>query len=689
MDLPLASGHLAELCGDRRTVPALTNGVHLHTGDTTRLDDDPYLREVHNRPPLPQITPLSFGPGAQGSQLAEGFLRRHPVESLDLMALVPLRTLDGAMDLAALGDRADRHRLPAQVPVEQLGPDGADVPLAQHRVVPLDADGRTTTPDRAAMVRVVPRSSRAAGAYEGVGPEVAALWAARPYMWGHVVFGPDAVNLGWPAGLATFWFGPAMSRFGRPLTRADVDAADGTGTDITGYVELLYRVESAPPGSQGLVEADDHVFLAHRGDNGVAFLDPGTGRAAAFPLDPDRLRLTPLPDTMSLDERFDALNLARFGPRTEPSWPIVWPPTAERYQPENAAEPVVVLGPVDREPPTVRDRVAGAAAATGQPVILLGTDSAGAPPAGDRIDQLGSLLEQYGWRGRVPVVVTRAGVGPDAPTTAALHDVLDRYGASLVHQVTDRTTATGSGGLVSFLGNPWTVREANAPADARRPPVADSITPDLLQFAAGDRRRPAYPAPPEPVATFLTTPLTRPGLDLAHAPVRTLAPLVRQIAARDPSFAGHDAAVRLADLGHADTVTSYLNDVAGGGDTLFAPLLDAGGADAADRQQSIRTLLPHLSALAGGDVGDHASRAILAALDDILALPPGSADADAFRARIWAYKDYLPDDGKVRVGWQRRLTALKTQLPDEYDADVTMVTLAIMTCPEPSSGATT
>lgn len=666
MTLPIAGGDLAELCGDRRTVPSLTHGIHLHTGDTAALDDDPHLHEANTRPELPQIIPLSFGPGAQGSQLAEGFLRRHPPESLDLMGLVPLGTLDGQLDLAALAARADRHRLFVQVPVGQLARGGERVPLARHRVVPLDANGRTTTAGAAAMVRVVPAAGRSAGVYDTVDADTAALWADRPYLWGRIVFGPDGVELGWPSGLVNHWYGPALARFGRPLTGADVDAA-GTAADLAGYVDLLRRMESAPPDSQALVQADDAVFLAHRGRYGVAVLDPGTGRAAAFPTDPGRLRYVPLPDTMSLDDRVDALS----GPRTEPSWPIVWPADTEQYGPEGAAGQVVVLGPADAEPAAVRDRLA---VPVGQPVILLGADHAGAAPDAGRVGQLGTLLEQYGWRGQVPVVVTRAGVRPGDPATAALHDVLDRYGASLVHQVSGRATAATSGGLVSFLGNPWTVREANAPADARRPPVEDALTPGLLRFAAGDRRRPAFGAPPEPVATFLTTPLT--GSGLRGAPVRTLAPLVRQIAARDPSFAGHDAAVRLVGLGHAEPVTSYLSGADGRADTLF-PLLDGAG------EQGIRTLLPLLSALAGGDVGDGASHAILGALGDLLALPAGSADADTVRKRIWDYKNDLPDDGKVRVAWQRRLTALKAQLPEAYADDIDTVTLAVMTCPDP------
>lgn len=199
-------------------------------------------------------------------------------------------------------------------------------------------------------------------------------------------------------------------------------------------------------------------------------------------------------------------------------------------------------------------------------------------------------------------------------------------------------------------------------------------------FAAGRRRRPAYGPPSTPVATYLTTPLTggadAPRLDLDAVAVRTLRPVVEQIAARDPSFAGHNAAVQLAALGHGDVVGSYLGGEADRGETIFQPLL-SGAGQAGDRQQEVQTLLPHVAALAGGQVQDHASQGILSALNDLLT---GAADADTIEQRIWRYKDYLPQEG--RVEWTRRLGTLKQQLPDERGADIDNLVLAILHCPD-------
>ncbi len=95
-------------------------------------------------------------------------------------------------------------------------------------------------------------------------------------------------------------------------------------------------------------------------------------------------------------------------------------------------------------------------------VLVPHIDSEG-PDAG-QIAKLGSLLEQYGWRNKVPVVVTRAGLDPEDHETKALHGVLDSYHASLVHQIRAGAAAkTTGGGLSAFLGNPWTVREARNP----------------------------------------------------------------------------------------------------------------------------------------------------------------------------------------------------------------------------------
>lgn len=142
-----------------------------------------------------------------------------------------------------------------------------------------------------------------------------------------------------------------MWRFGRRLDTADVGAAhDADGAvRVDGYVDLMRRLEWAPPDSQALVVVGPDVVLAHRGRNCVAVLDPATGTAAALPTDPGELRLVALPGTMPLDDRLDELNAARFGAAVQPSWPIVWPAQAHPYE-DGSDAPFVVIGPVDDEP---------------------------------------------------------------------------------------------------------------------------------------------------------------------------------------------------------------------------------------------------------------------------------------------------------------------------------------------------
>ncbi|MEV6598536.1 hypothetical protein AB0M36_16910 [Actinoplanes sp. NPDC051346] len=681
------------LCADSR-IWVDPDGILLHTGDKKSVAE-PEPPAAAKRPRMPRITPLTYEPGPLAGPLTEGFLERQPPVALDLMGHVPLPSQDAPLGAFALGAAADHLGIFVQVPKADLAPThpGPALPLAEHRLVPLDRSGQITTLHQASAVRVVPRSSRAAGAYGDVSAEVATLFLKQPYLLsGRIVFGPDGVELGLPAGLVNQWHGGALTGFGRPLDNEDLQGA-GPPVALAGYVDLLHRMESSPPNSQGLVTVDrgagqpPQVFLAHRGDYGVSFLDPGSGKAAIFPEDPVQVRFSPLPDAMPLEVRLDQLTNTRVGAKPEPSWQIRLPADTQFYKPAGSGSdlPIVVVGRIDDEPSSVMDPLVASVSKLGQPIVVLGADRSGAPPNAERVAKLGSLLEQYGWRGKVPLVVTRARLNPKDPATIALHGVLDKYQAPLVHRAPAGAGAQSTGGGLSLrLDNPWTVREALTPDGTTqpgvKPPFAGNLTLQLLQFAAGKDRRPAHGAPTADVAHFLTTPLIKlgSGSTFGGEAVKALRPQVEQIVHRDPSFAGHNAALHLAAAGKADFVTSYLNNKDARLETIFQPLLTVGGETPASNQQAIQTLLPHLAALAGANgVQDYAGHGILGALNGLLT---GTKDMDKIRDEIHHYKDYLPKEG--RVHWIRQLGALKAQLPEEQASGIDQVGEAIMTCPE-------
>jgi hypothetical protein len=283
---------------------------------------------------------------------------------------------------------------------------------------------------------------------------------------------------------------------------------------------------------------------------------------------------------------------------------------------------------------------------------------------------LRSLLSQYGWRGKVPVVVTRARLNGDA-ASQALSKALDAFGASLVHQVP------------AGLDNAWTVRPAQGGAVSEKRQSAQIDLP-LLQFAAGENRRPVHAAPPAPVATFLTTPLreqvgSQALADLLGHEGKKLGPLVEQIATRDPMFAGHHAALRLAGMDQAEVVTAFAGDPVNGREALFKPLLSVSGESAAERAQGVQTLLPLLADLAGAHgITDHASYGVLMALNAKLA---GTADDQEVRDMIWDRKDSLPDE--VKAPLVRLVSGVKENGPETDHPTYDKVIEYILTCPDP------
>jgi hypothetical protein len=333
-----------------------------------------------------------------------------------------------------------------------------------------------------------------------------------------------------------------------------------------------------------------------------------------------------------------------------------------------------------------------AAQSIDQPVIVLGAERPGDVPEPRRLAALRTLLNVYGWRGKVPVVVTRARV--ERPLTK----ILDEYGASLVYQSPKAAEAWqggGTGSLVALnLGNSWVVRLPGGPAASgdrqSLPPPAEVLSPQLMQAAAGRRRQPAFSPPSVPVASFLSVSLTNPaGVRAAfqqHELVRAdeleqVQEQVQQIVSRDPAFSGHHGVLRLASLGQFNSALAYLEAEAGEkrADAIVQPLLSVDQAAAPEEhKKTILHMLPHLAALAGGEINDGASEAILRAINDLIT---EGKTAEQVKADVRNYSRFLPKSGQVRVGWTRRLVELREKMP-QYDAILQEVNLAILNCPE-------
>jgi|GEM_PF-6493741 len=699
MSRPVGGRSIAELCADGRTVPVATGGMHLHTAaDKLVLDDDPYLEEAYERPPAPDMTPLSYGPDALGSALTARFLDRLPLEALDRMGYRPLPSLEPDLDLADLGERADEVGLFVEIPTADLAPlrPGRELPLAQHRVTWLDGNRNSTTPHNAVTVRVASRNDRSAGAYRDVDDETAAIAERLPYLSGHIVYGPQSVNLGRPGGLVTHRFGPAVRALGRWLDNDDVAAARAAGaTTITldGYGDLMHRMEWAPHGSQGLVQVEDEsgavsVFLAHRDEQGVAFLDPGTGAAAEFPREPGPVRFTGLPGVMSLPDRVTALRIAGTAAVREPV-PIKLPAGAEFYTPESGgtpAQPVVVLGGVASEATSTLENLSRLAGQVGRPIVVVGVGPARTVPAG-QVPALRSVIVQFGWTGAVPVAVTRAMLD-DGPDSTAVHDVLDGLGTSIVYQITSGMARAAGFTVSSLFGSAWTVRppattDGSAPVPA--PPVTEGLDAALFGYAAEQNDTPAYGRPPAEVTSFLHTSVRAfagptPPIDLRGPQVKKFGPLVTRIASDVREFAPHAAVLHLAETAGPDMVTGYLANPENRGRQVFQTMLTVPGQTPAARKSGVQKMMPHLAALSADEnVEDLASTVVLNAIMDY---STNARSDEEIREDIFAHRLYL--SGHIKNDYAVLVSELKAAMPPEDGAGYDKVVQWLLDCPEPA-----
>ncbi|MFG1608836.1 hypothetical protein [Actinoplanes sp. NPDC049265] len=677
-----------ELCADSRTIPWL-DGTHLNTDSKVGVTADQYIDGVQADRPMPHIATLIYRQEMAGSSLTTGFQNRIPAEVRDKMGVRP--TAPEGLDIVALAGLADTVRHFVQVPKGRLTPPPADqLPDAHDRVSPLDEKGLTTTWDQASWIRVHPADSATGHAWSDVPEAVAHMMkqslAGRPYLGGRIVIGPHGVQLGLPAGLVNAWYGDLASSFGRHLNNDDIAAARaavesrGLGpmraSVVPGFVELERLLEQSPDGTQALVKVDDgddrpYVFLADKSDSKVTFLDLGPGPSAAvYPLSHSSIEVNIYPDRMSLPDRIESMRDAG-RVTTEPSGPILWPEGSGYYRPEGTKGPgVVVIGPIEHEPAVFLDGLAKNAAELAQPIFVLGAgrDGRDVPPE-SRVQQMRSLLSQFGWNDKVPVVVTRAQL-KGGPRDQTLYDGLDFFNASLVHQVPGKLS----------LDNVWTVRSKGGSTTGR--PTSAQLDLPLLTYAAGEDRRPAHPKPPAEIMPLLTKPVREWSIDLFSPEARTLGALVKPFARPDPQLSGHVAALDLVAKGEAGTVTSFVEDPGNGLEALARPLRTVGGDTPAERKQSLRTLLPLLAELAGGyGMTDAASHGVLLALNAKLA---GTAGDDEIRAMIWDRKDHLPD--RVRPDLVRLVADLAHLVPEADAPGYEQVGEWILTCPPARTG---
>ncbi|MGI5239312.1 hypothetical protein [Dactylosporangium sp. CA-139066] len=364
----------------------------------------------------------------------------------------------------------------------------------------------------------------------------------------------------------------------------------------------------------------------------------------------------------------------------EPSWPLFLPSGAgllSTMDSGGVSGEVVVVGSGAGEPVGVLSAVQRAAGGVDQPVVVVSVPPGGSPDAG-QVAAVRTLLNVYGWRGRVPVVVTRGRL-------TALESLLDLYGVSAVYQTSAAGAGLGgpSGGLAALnLSNSWVLRRPAGEPEAAGL-SSEVLSAELLQAAAG-RRRPVFDRPSTPVASFLSVPLhdtsrIRETYDTYRALLARDLPQVQQIVSRDPAFAGHQAVLGLAELGQFDAAVAYLQAGDDRPDVIAAPLLNIDrDATPVQRERAVVGMLPHLAALARAVSHDLASEAILLAVADLITENRSQEDV---KNDIWFHKNLLPKDGRLRVGWVTHLTQLTQQLPEHNDS-LGWIASAIMNCPD-------
>ncbi len=571
------------------------------------------------------------------------YLDRYPVQSLDRSVVVLPPESVGDQSLEELGEWADRLGLPVRFPVRALDTTaGGDLPLAEHRVLDLDAAGTQVAPGAGEWVQVLPRSTRAALAH---------LLRNKSH---RLVLSPDGVQLGMPPAQVGHLFGDVLPGSGEAQASPVGDAFAATGTTpavADGYAFLAYALRELPAGGQALVVADRPFQLVRHADTGnLAVIDVAAAAPGLLPLEPAAIHYAELPADISPAKLQEIL----YGVRPDEQELFQWR-TAD-----GGAFSVEVVGPrtgIDRH----LAMLAELAQELDQPMIVAGVERPGAAVTEKVLTRLDERLEVYGWAGEVPLVVTLGDI-------AGLLGKLTERNAAVLHQTPGLTTG---GSLVNLGPPPWAMRE---PGKEQPVAVRDELSADLIRDGGGVHRRPPFPRPSLAVGTFLTTSLTEPETVRATvgrlgADLRTGLGQVAEISARVPMFEGHQAVLNLADAGRLDATLDYLGDRRRPG-AILGPLLTAAPAQ-------VPALLPQLAALAGKGLDDVVSQQITQSLSDLIA---GTADAAQVTARIHQLGPKLPTEGGIRAEWVTELHRLSPLLSGNPEV-VPQVMEAVMTCP--------
>ncbi len=598
------------------------------------------------RPEAPgMMTLVPLKSGMVDSERLRLYLDRYPAESLDRSVFVAPPELVGDRSLAQLGEWADRLGMPVRFPVRALDTTVAgDLPLAQHRVLDLDAAGTQVTPGTGEWVQVLPAATRAAVA------EALLNGSQR------LVLTSEGAQLGMPPDQVRRLLNDALSGH-RTITaplRKDVIAAVGTTpSEADGYVHLSYVLRDLAPGGQVLVVAADRPFLVtrHKDSENLAVIDVAAAEPGLLPLQPGTILYADLPAGFDLAGLRETL----YGVQAQEPELFQWRTAGgDTYA-------IEVIGPdtgVRQHLPVLAQLAQDLA----QPMIVAGVQRPGAAVTGQVRATLDERLEVFGWSGEVPLVVTLGDV-------ATLEETLTTRNAAVLYQAPGLSTG---GSLVNLGPPPWAIRE---PGTKQPATVREDLSADLIGDSGVVRRRPPFERPTMAVGNFLTTRLSEPEtlrgtIRQMGADPRLQLGQVEEISARVPAFAGHRAVLHLANAGKLDATIDLLSERTKPG-AIFGPLLT--GAP-----PQVPALLPQLAALADQGLDDVVSYRLTMALSDLIG---GTRPREKVVADINELGPQLPKAGGVRGEWVVELAKLRPLL-SEHPGVLDDVMQAVVRCPD-------
>lgn len=297
----MPKGSTLAICHDGRVV-VVPSGVFVVKDPVSVPIDLSSLAAALNVPPLSGIAVVHPGPGAERSPVLLRYLAGLDSRVRDYLVVLPPAGVLASADVDELTELADIYGLALLLP----GPAGSML-ARSDRAIPLDADGRRTTWERPAWVRLStnpPAPGRTPGPANGAEllppAQVARLFdglaeAARPAGDGGwddrvrtvVRVDGELAARSWDS-VAGPWFSAAGGVAPRPVSLASWFAPP-----ISDYQPVVEAMWAAPPGARGLLGIRDgtrwQLVNVVRADGGVAVL-------GGSELRPDEVRFLPLTD---------------------------------------------------------------------------------------------------------------------------------------------------------------------------------------------------------------------------------------------------------------------------------------------------------------------------------------------------------------------------------------------------------